>query len=123
MGNFDRRSFVKTAGMGSAMIGLSGGISALGLELPAKAKNNLPRWRGFNFLDFYTSRPLRLPRQGGRNMTTEEDFKWMADWGFDFVRIPIQYPCYINFDPGQDRTKKVTPEEVLSFNEQAVEEI
>jgi aryl-phospho-beta-D-glucosidase BglC (GH1 family) len=123
MGKTDRRSFLKTAGMGSAMIGLSSSISAMGLSLPAKKKNKLPRWRGFNLLDFYTSRPLRLPRQNNRNMSTEEDFKWMSDWGFDFVRIPIQYPCYINFDPGTDQTKRVTPEEVVSFNEPVIAEI
>jgi endoglucanase len=122
MGNSDRRSFVKTAAMGSAMIGLSGGLSALDLSLPLKKKNKLPRWRGFNLLDFYTSRPLRLPRSG-RNMSTEDDFKWMSDWGFDFVRIPIQYPCYLKFDPGTDRTKILTPEEVLDFNEDVIAEI
>jgi len=122
MGNSDRRSFVKTAAMGSAMIGLSGGLSSLDLSLPPKKKNKLPRWRGFNLLDFYTSRPLRLPRSG-RSMSTEDDFKWMSDWGFDFVRIPIQYPCYLKFDPGTDRAKTITPEEVLDFNEDVIAEI
>ncbi len=119
----DRRSFVKTAAAGSALIGLSGSFPAMGLSLADNQVNKLPRWRGFNLLDFYTSRPLTFPRQNSRNMSNEEDFKWMSDWGFDFVRIPVQYPCYINFDPGPDKEKKVTPEQVLSFNEQAVEEI
>jgi endoglucanase len=123
MGNIDRRSFLKTTGIGSAVIGLSDGVSALGFSLPAKKKNKLPRWRGFNLLDFYTSRPLRLPRQNNRSMSREEDFKWMSDWGFDFVRIPIQYPCYINFDPGSDPNKQATPEEVVSFNEPVIAEI
>jgi len=123
MGNFGRRSFLKTAGLGSVMIGLSTGVSALGLSLPAKKKNKLPRWRGFNFTDFMSSRPLSVPRQNSRGMTKEEHFKWMSDWGFDFVRIPIQYPSYINFDSGSDRAKRVTPEEVVSFNEQAIVEI
>jgi aryl-phospho-beta-D-glucosidase BglC (GH1 family) len=123
MEKIDRRSFIKTAGIGGAAIGLSGGVSALDLSLPPKTKNKFPRWRGFNLLDFYTSRPLRLPRQNNRSMSTENDFKWMSDWGFDFVRIPIQYPCYINFDPGSDRTKRITPEEVLNFNEPVIAEI
>ena len=52
MGNYDRRSFIKTAGIGTAMIGLSGGLSAMDLSLTLKKKNKLPRWRGFNLLDF-----------------------------------------------------------------------
>jgi len=110
----DRRSFIKKAGAGTAVIGLSGGISALGLSIAEKKENKLPRWRGFN---------MGLPRQNSQNASTEEDLKWMSDWGFDFVRIPIQYPRYINFNPGTDKTRRVTPEEVVSFNEQACDEI
>lgn len=123
MATFDRRTFVKTTTAGSALIGLSGGLSAIGLATPGKKKNILPRWRGFNLLDFYTSRPLVLPRQSNPNGTTEDDFKWMSDWGFDFVRIPVQYPCYLKFDPGGDREKKILPDQVLNFNENAVQEI
>jgi endoglucanase len=123
MGNYDRRSFVKTAAMGGAIIGLSAGLSAFDLSMSLKKKNKLPRWRGFNLLDFYTSRPMKLPRQNSRNMSTEDDFKWMSDWGFDFVRIPIQYPCYIKYDPETDSKKKITPEQVLDFNEDVIAEI
>jgi aryl-phospho-beta-D-glucosidase BglC (GH1 family) len=123
MEDLNRRSFLKKAGSSTALIGISGGLSALDLSFTSAIGNKLPRWRGFNLLDFYTSRPLSLPRRNSRNVSTEEDFKWMSDWGFDFVRIPIQYPCYINFDSGPDRTKRITPEEVLSFNENAIEEI
>jgi aryl-phospho-beta-D-glucosidase BglC (GH1 family) len=119
----DRRSFLKKAGAGSALIGLSGGLSPLGFSVSEKKKNKLPRWRGFNILDFMSSRPLNIARQTTKNLSNEQDFKWMSDWGFDFVRIPIQYPCYINFDAGQDRTKKITPDEVLSFNEKAIVEV
>jgi aryl-phospho-beta-D-glucosidase BglC (GH1 family) len=123
MRTIDRRSFVKTAGLGGTLIGLSGSVSAFGLSSSDKKQNILPRWRGFNLLDFYTSKPLILPRQNSKNRSNEEDFKWMSDWGFDFVRIPVQYPCYINFDQGADKEKRILPEEVLSFNEQAIEEI
>ena len=33
----------------------------------------------------------------------------MRDWGFDFVRIPIAYPCYLNID----RTKNILPEDII----------
>ena len=123
MTTLNRRSFIKTAGIGSSLIGLSGSVSALGLSISGRNKNRLPRWRGFNLLDFYTSKPLVLPRQNNPGKSTEDDFKWMSDWGFDFVRIPVQYPCYINYDQGTDKNKRITPEEVVSFKEQAIEEI
>lgn len=43
----------------------------------------------------------------------------MSDWGFDFARIPISYPSYLNFD----RSKPITPEEVMQFDERRLEEI
>jgi aryl-phospho-beta-D-glucosidase BglC (GH1 family) len=43
----------------------------------------------------------------------------MQDWGFDFVRIPIAYPYYLNFD----RSKNITPEDVYKIDEKAVERI
>jgi len=47
----------------------------------------------------------------------------MSDWGFDFVRIPVQYPCYLNFDQGNDKEKRIKPEEVFDYNENALQEI
>ncbi|MDR0400500.1 MAG: cellulase family glycosylhydrolase [Treponema sp.] len=44
----------------------------------------IPRWRGFNLLGVYVKG--RSP--GHYN---EEDFQMMADWGFDFVRLPLSY--------------------------------
>jgi aryl-phospho-beta-D-glucosidase BglC (GH1 family) len=123
MAPFDRRSFIKTAGLGTSLIGLYGSVSALGLSFPATNKNKLPRWRGFNLLDFFTSKPLHLPRQNSQAKTTEDDFKWMSDWGFDFVRIPVQYPCYLNFDQGNNKEKRIRPEEIFDYNENALQEI
>jgi hypothetical protein len=42
-------------------------------------KNKLPRWKGFNLLDFFSPDPARA-----RESTSEEHLKWMSDWGFDF---------------------------------------
>ncbi len=120
---FNRRSFIKTAGIGSTFMGLAGNVHAMGFSPSNKNKNILPRWRGFNLLDFYTSKPLVFPRQNKMNQSTEDDFRWMSEWGFDFVRIPVQYPCYINFDAGNDQNKRISPDEVVDFNEQAIEEI
>jgi endoglucanase len=50
----------------------------------------LPRWRGFNLLDAFTTRS-----DGNFH---EEDFQWIRDWGFNFVRIPACYTLWIEND-------------------------
>jgi aryl-phospho-beta-D-glucosidase BglC (GH1 family) len=108
----ERRSFIKHTSIITAGLGLTG--PSLLLSLPAYTKNKLPRWRGFNLLDFFSPNPAH-----SRPFTTEEKLKWMHDWGFDFVRIPIAYPYYLNID----RTKNITPEDVYKIDEEAVERV
>lgn len=50
----------------------------------------LPRWRGFNLGEMFT-----IKSDGNFR---EDDFRWMADWGFDFVRIPACYTLWIEGD-------------------------
>ena len=113
--SIDRRSFLKTAGAASALIGLSSNF-AFATEGSSKISNPLPRWRGFNLLDYFTPKP---PKAGASSFTTEDDFRWIADWGFDFVRLPMAYPRYIKYDP----SKNITPEDVLNIDEKVVDEI
>jgi len=47
----------------------------------------LPRWRGFNLLELY-----RHDREFGA--FRERDFDLIAEWGFDFVRLPMSYRCW-----------------------------
>ena len=56
----------------------------------APAQTVLPRWRGFNLLEMFTT-------QSDGNFQ-EDDFRWMADWGFNFVRIPACYTLWIEGD-------------------------
>ena len=51
----------------------------------------LPKWKGFNIMDFFQPDPWYVGTP-----TTEDFFKWMADWGFDFVRVPVAYPTYLD---------------------------
>ena len=93
----DRRDFLRQAGLLAGTLGVAGS-SALAFPSDNKTKGNpLPRWRGFNLLDFFSPHPDQ-----SRNGSTEEDFKWMSDWGFDFVRIPMAYPSYLEFDRSRD---------------------
>jgi len=112
----DRRTFIKTASAGAALLGLTGTLSGC---QPPIATSKLPRWRGFNILDFFDHRRYR--ENSARFAATEQDFKWMSDWGFDFVRIPMAYPSYLNYNPSSGIS--ITPEETVDFREEAVEAI
>lgn len=106
-----RRIFIKQSAVLATGLGLKGVPS---LAFNATNKNKLPRWRGFNLLDFFSPNPVN-----SRQSTTEEKLKWMQDWGFDFVRIPMAYPSYLKID----RTKNITPEDVYKIDEKAVDQI
>ena len=110
---FTRRDFIRTTGLVAAGTGLAGMSTSFAMNASA-AVNPIPRWRGFNLLDYFN--PMH---GGGRNKTTEEDLKWMRDWGFDFVRLPMAYPSYLKID----RTRNITPEEVYHIDEEVVEKI
>ena len=95
----------------------AGLLTAPGLLSSAKAlplKNPMPRWKGFNLLDFFSPDPAK-----GRPATTEEHLQWMADWGFDFVRLPMAYPSYVRFD----RSKPITIPDVRNIDSQATDRI
>ncbi len=88
-----RRGFLRTAAAGAfAAAGVSAGaekrISAMPNSEPAQSK--LPRWRGFNLLEMFTTQ--------SDGDWQEDDFRWMADWGFDFVRLPLCYTLWIEGD-------------------------
>jgi endoglucanase len=113
--SINRRLFLKKAGVASILTGISGKLLPASFTLDG-ASNPLPRWRGFNLLDYFGPTP---PKDNSSSATTEDDFKWMADWGFDFVRLPMAYPRYIKFD----RAKNVTPDDVLNIDEKIVDEV
>ena len=104
-----RRNFIATTA-GSLAAGLIG-KAAFGFVPPA---NKLPKWRGFNLLDFFSPDPANP-----RTPTTEDHLRWMRDWGFDFVRVPIAYPAYLNID----RSKDITEADVYRIDEAMVDRI
>ncbi len=104
-----RRTFIKNTGLTAAAVAVGSSFA-----FNNKATNPLPDWRGFNLLDFFSPNP-----SGNNHPTTEEHFKWMRDWGFDFVRLPIAYPWYLNID----RTKNITADDTYKISERAVDDI
>ncbi|WP_194775134.1 glycoside hydrolase family 5 protein [Pararhodonellum marinum] len=107
-----RRIFLKQSALIGAGIGLSSPqwLQAANMYKPT---NKLPKWRGFNLLDFFS------PEADKGRKNPDEYLEWMSDWGFDFVRLPISYPSYLDFD----RSKPIRPDEVLNFDERRLEEI
>jgi endoglucanase len=110
----DRRDFIKKTALITGTLSVAGHSALTATNRTAKGSNPLPRWKGFNLLDFFSPDP-----GNNRNGTTEEDLQWMADWGFDFVRVPMAYPSYLEFD----RSRDITPDEVYQINEAAVERV
>jgi endoglucanase len=110
----NRRTFLRNTAVAAAIGSL--GTSAKTSRLFATGGNVLPRWRGFNLLDYFA--PDR-PHRPDASVSTDDDFRWMVDWGFDFVRLPMAYPRYVRFDP----SKPITPDAVLNFDPRAIDEI
>ncbi len=66
------------------------GIGAPSTATAAKPQppsaRRLPRWRGFNLLEKFDGRHNRP--------FLEFDFDQIAEWGLDFVRLPMSYLCW-----------------------------
>lgn len=70
---------------------LACGLLALSFTAPAADAQKIgnvdtAQWRGFNLLEKFTLR--------GNAPFKEDDFKWIAELGFNFVRLPMDYRCY-----------------------------
>ena len=76
----NRREFIRsTAAVAGVLATRTAG--AAGAHAPKQPR--IPRWRGFNLTELAGG-------QRGRSFV-ESDFAWMAEWGFDFARLPMSY--------------------------------
>jgi aryl-phospho-beta-D-glucosidase BglC (GH1 family) len=99
----NRRQFLKASAATAIMATLAErGNADAPRALPEATPQKLPRWRGFNLLEKFQS--------VGNQPFVEEDFELIADWGFNFVRLPMDFRCWAK-----------TPE--AEFNEQTMKEI
>ena len=55
-------------------------------QLPEARYDKLPLWRGFNLLEKFNGQNQRF---------REDDFRWIRDFGFNFVRLPMDYKMWI----------------------------
>jgi len=85
----NRRDFIGSSATAAAGLLLSSHTMAAVTAAPGSSgQPSIPRWRGFN-----------LPGWGGHASATapgESDFEWMAEWGFDFARLPLSYWAWTN---------------------------
>ena len=106
----ERRQFVKEAVVLSAVAGLAPRI-VLAAEGDVSARS-IPRWRGFNLQGRFA-----WPGQPFTWSAYEEsDFAMMAEWGFDFARLPLSYWTW-----GSRDDWSVVREEPLKQVDRAVE--
>lgn len=110
----NRRQFIRNTALATTALALTGNKALSTPGVPAR--NMLPRWKGFNLLDYFSPNPPRNPES---NRTTEDDFRWMADWGFDFVRLPMAYPRYLSFD----RSKDISIDGIYNIDEKVLDKI
>ncbi|MFN3691095.1 MAG: glycoside hydrolase family 5 protein, partial [Fimbriimonadales bacterium] len=59
--------------------------------LPEPTPRKLPRWRGFNLLNKFGLEWSNKPFE-------EKDFEWIAELGFNFVRLPLDYRIWTDTD-------------------------
>lgn len=119
-----RRRFLQQAT--SAVVAgscLGGGLvpSLRGEESPSTPPP-VPRWRGFNLLDFFQA--MWRPAEGKFVKVAavpEEDCQLIAELGFDFVRLPMDYWLWIDSD--WPTSKKLTPDDLFKIREETLEKI
>ncbi len=78
----ERREFLHAAGLAGAGLLLQPAFTG-GTLMARRRKPDIGRWRGFNLLNYFTA--------GYPKPFDETEFRWMADWGFNFVRLPLSY--------------------------------
>jgi endoglucanase len=111
----NRRQFLAAAVAGSAAAAalpnvMSSAADAPTSKLPEPTIARLPRWRGFNLLEYFDGRRARP--------FLEKDFELIAELGFDIVRLPLSY---LAWNPGKPETWEQIDEKALKPIDDAVD--
>ncbi len=106
-----RRDFLKSVAVlaAASTLGVRQPKAAERRIMPEPSPSKLPRWRGFNLLEKFIAKRTNAPFR-------ESDFELMADWGFNFVRLPMSYLCW-----SSSANWRHIDENVLKDIDQAVE--
>ena len=84
----NRREFLQNAGALAVAAAAAPVLSLSAADKTVVTARNLPRWRGFNLLEKF------IKQEGGNSPFRETDFALVAEWGFDFARLPLSYLCW-----------------------------
>lgn len=89
VGLSDRRSLLGASAIAvaAALLGRAPAAAPLAMSGP---RPTIPRWRGFNL--------LALAGWSADHDYREADFDWMAQWGFNFARLPCSYRTWASKD-------------------------
>jgi len=72
----------------AAALGVASLAQAMGNKPADPTWQSLPRWRGFNLLE-------KFGKEWSNGPFVEDDFKLIREWGFNFVRLPMDYRVWI----------------------------
>jgi len=97
----DRKEFIKstTATLLLGTLGFPHNVKGMLSDNNPVLFSKIPRWRGFNLQEKFTHKPdewLNIAPQWGMSNEPfrESDFQWIAEFGFDFARLPMSYKCW-----------------------------
>ncbi len=103
-----RRYFIKTTAAVTAGTVMGSYIRAEENKPAPHSQPRIPRWRGFNLTELTGG-------QRGKAFV-KSDFEWMAEWGFDFARLPLSYWAWADVNDW-----KAIDEKALAPIDQAIE--
>lgn len=110
-GGVSRRAVLQSMAGLAAAAALPGALQGLSAAAePVKTIN--PKWYGFNLLEYFSTDPDWMKHFPYKDdgMFPEDDFKWMSDWGFNWVRLPMDYRFWTDpKDPMKINDKMVEP--------------
>jgi len=123
-----RRNFLKTAGaaVGATPFLLNTDTSqnfAAPQQAPTSPPksteylNAIPRWRGFNLLDYFQA----MGDRRANKVVREDDCNMIRDFGFDMVRLPMDY-WFWNKTNWRE-TRRIEPDDLCAIDEAFLENI
>ncbi len=118
-----QRSMTRRGFLGTAMAA-AGGLMGMeqsrgeGAAAEPSEQRGVPRWRGFNLTNFFQA---MSSGEEGRGEVREDDLRWIRDWGFDFVRLPMDYWMWVDSD--WRAARKLAVEDVTKVKESVLERV
>jgi endoglucanase len=123
---YDRRDFLKLTGASAVSVVSGVSVTAAGIHgayaAPSSqdtpAQTTIPRWRGFNLLNFFQA----LSRGERRDGTIRpDDCHMISDLGFNFIRIPMDYWLWVDSD--WEKTGTLRPDDVFKIRESVMTQV